>query len=315
MSKPFAVSLMGPTASGKTSLSIKLAEALNGEIISVDSVLIYKGMDIGSAKPSLEERCGIPHHLIDILDPAQSYSVADFRGDALKLCAEIQARGKVPILAGGTMLYFKSLTDGLSSLPDTIPEIRAQVTNLIKEKGLPYVREQLRLIDEKSYARINENDPQRIGRALEIYLMTNKSMTQLLAETPPYECPLDLMQFSILPDRARLELKPLIAQRFDLMLKQGLLEETQKLFARGDLTLKMPSIRAVGYRQMWMYLTGEVTLDKARELAIIATCQLAKRQMTWLRGWKTEVHELKAHDPENLSRVLETIKNHKKACN
>lgn len=310
MNKPFAISLMGPTASGKTDLAIKIAQEIGGEIISVDSVLIYKGMDIGSAKPNLIQRQGIEHHLLDILDPMENYSVADFRQDALYLVNDIIQSGRVPILAGGTMLYFKSLTDGLSSLPNSTPEVRQKVTNMITEHGLAYVREQLREVDIDSYNRINEFDSQRLGRALEIYLMTGKNMTAWLAQTPVYDCPLDLLQFSLLPDRTRLELKPLIAKRFDQMLDLGFLEEVKALYDRGDLNANMSSIRAVGYRQMWMYLNQEIDFNKMRELAIIATCQLAKRQMTWLRGWKTPTHELKVGDSRNLEIVLELIKEH-----
>ena len=183
----YAISIMGPTASGKTSLGIKLAKELNGEIISVDSALIYKDMNIGTAKPTLKERDGVVHHLIDILDPKDSYSVASFRNDTIKLYHEITSRGKVPILVGGTMMYFKAITEGLSNLPESTKEVRDEVNSIIQNKGLNYLREQLKLVDLDSYNRLNENDSQRLGRAYEVYLMTNKSMTQLLKEAPVYK--------------------------------------------------------------------------------------------------------------------------------
>ncbi len=308
MSKLKAISLMGPTASGKTSLSIKLAQELNGEIISVDSVLIYKGMDIGAAKPTIEERQGIKHHLIDILDPKESYSVADFRKDVLNLVSEIHARNKFPILVGGTMMYFKSIVDGLSALPNTTPEIREKVNQIIAKEGLTKLRDLLKEVDKDSYLRLNENDGQRLGRAYELYLMTGKSMTTLIKENPPYECPLDIKQFALIPDRERKTLRPLIAQRFEAMLEAGMEAETRKLYERGDLDESMPSIRSVGYRQMWQYFKGELSFEEMKERAIIATCQLAKRQMTWLRGWKTPMVTLVPNEPTNLAKVLENCK-------
>ncbi len=308
MSKLKAISLMGPTASGKTSLSIKLAQELNGEIISVDSVLIYKGMDIGAAKPTIEERQGIKHHLIDILDPKESYSVADFRKDVLNLVSEIHARNKFPILVGGTMMYFKSIVDGLSALPNTTPEIREKVNQIIAKEGLTKLRDLLKEVDKDSYLRLNENDAQRLGRAYELYLMTGKSMTTLIKENPPYECPLDIKQFALIPDRERKTLRPLIAQRFEAMLEAGMEAETRKLYERGDLDESMPSIRSVGYRQMWQYFKGELSFEEMKERAIIATCQLAKRQMTWLRGWKTPMVTLVPNEPTNLAKVLENCK-------
>lgn len=305
--KPFAISIMGPTASGKTSLGIELAKSIGGEIISVDSALIYKGMNIGTAKPTIEEQQGVPHHLIDILDPSESYSVADFRKDSLKLVEEIVSRGHVPIFVGGTMLYLKAITDGLSPLPNSTVEVRNEVNGLIKDKGLPYLRELLKDVDITSYQRINENDAQRLGRAYEVYLMTGKSMTQIIEESEKYENPLDLREFALLPDRERKELKPLIAKRFDKMLELGFEDEVKKLYDRGDLSLDLPSMRSVGYRQMWMYLEKSITFEEMRELSVIATCQLAKRQMTWLRGWKTPINYLKPHNFENLSIILKKI--------
>jgi tRNA dimethylallyltransferase len=302
--KPKAISIMGPTASGKTGLAIRLAKEINGEIISVDSALIYRGMDIGTAKPDKNEQAGIPHYLLDILDPSQSYSVAGFREDAIKLVNDIASRGRVPILVGGTMLYFKSITEGLSPLPGSTPEVRAEVERIVAEKGLPVLRDMLKQVDMESWSRINENDPQRLGRAYEVYLMCGRSMTDIIREHGNSEPPFILKEFALLPDRERKYLKPMIAERFDMMLASGFEEEVRKLMDRGDLNQDLPSIRSVGYRQMWMYLNGEINYEKMRELAVIATCQLAKRQMTWLRGWKSKVDYL---DPLNKSENLDII--------
>ncbi|WP_298508663.1 tRNA (adenosine(37)-N6)-dimethylallyltransferase MiaA [uncultured Ruminobacter sp.] len=300
---------MGPTASGKTSLAIKLAGELDGEIISVDSALIYRGMDIGTAKPTMEERAGIVHHLIDIIDPSESYSVAAFRNDALRLIDDITSRGKMPILVGGTMLYFKAITEGLSPLPNSNAEVRAKVNAIIAGEGLPALRELVHEVDPESWMRINENDAQRLGRAYEVYLLCGHSMTEINREHGQYECPVNLQEFALLPDRERKYLKPLIAKRFDMMLENGFEAEVRALYDRGDLSPELPSIRSVGYRQMWMYLEGEVDYEKMRELSVIATCQLAKRQMTWLRGWKSSVEFLDPLAPDNLSRIMSVLKN------
>ena len=306
--KPSAISLMGPTASGKTSLAIRLAQQINGEIISVDSALIYRGMDIGTAKPSVEERQGVPHHLIDIVDPSETYSVAGFRNDAVRLINEITSRGHVPVLVGGTMLYFKALTEGLSPLPNSTPEVRARVNAIMAEEGLPALRELVHGVDPESWARINENDAQRLGRAYEVYLVSGKSMTDIIRENGVYECPVDLTEFALLPDRERKYLKPLIAARFDKMLEQGFEDEVRKLYDRGDLSPELPSIRSVGYRQMWMYLDGSVDFREMRKLSVIATCQLAKRQMTWLRGWKSQVGFLDPMSENNLQIIIGVLR-------
>lgn len=299
-----AISIMGPTASGKTSLAIQLAHELNGEIISVDSALIYRNMDIGTAKPSMQEREGIVHHLIDILDPAESYSVAQFRFDAIRLYQEITNRGHVPIFVGGTMMYFKAITEGLSPLPSSTQEVRSKVNDIIASQGLSYLRNLLKDVDKESYERINENDAQRLGRAYEVYLLTGKSMTEIINEHGEVKPPFEICQFALLPDRERKNLKPLITERFDKMLEAGFYDEVKKLYDRGDLNSNMPSIRSVGYRQMWMHLAGEITFEKMRELSIIATCQLAKRQMTWLRGWKSAVTYLALNDADNLGKII-----------
>ena len=307
MSKDFAIFLMGPTASGKTALGVELAKEINGEIISVDSALIYKGMDIGTAKPTVEEMQGIPHHLISIIDPSESYSVASFRKDSLQLISEITVRGKVPILVGGTMLYYKSLIEGLSPLPDSTEEVRNIVNQILEKDGVAGLREKVKEVDLESYERLSANDKQRLGRAYEVFLLTGKSMTEIIRDTKKNETELDLMQFALLPERDRSELKLRIVERFDKMLAYGFKQEVEVLYERGDLNLQMPSIRSVGYKQMWMHLNGEISFDEMRELGIIATCQLAKRQMTWLRGWKSDVNYLVPGDKANLSIAIEKL--------
>ncbi|MEE1285406.1 MAG: tRNA (adenosine(37)-N6)-dimethylallyltransferase MiaA [Ruminobacter sp.] len=298
---------MGPTASGKTALGVELAKEINGEIISVDSALIYKGMDIGTAKPTVEEMQGIPHHLISIIDPSESYSVASFRKDSLQLISEITVRGKVPILVGGTMLYYKSLIDGLSPLPDSTEEVRNIVNQILEKDGVAGLREKVKEVDLENYERLSANDKQRLGRAYEVFLLTGKSMTEIIRDSKKNETELDLMQFALLPERDRSELKLRIVERFDKMLASGFKQEVEVLYERGDLNLQMPSIRSVGYKQMWMHLNGEISFDEMRELGIIATCQLAKRQMTWLRGWKSDVNYLVPGDKANLSIAIEKL--------
>lgn len=307
MSKDFAIFLMGPTASGKTALGVELAKEINGEIISVDSALIYKGMDIGTAKPTVEEMQGIPHHLISIIDPSESYSVASFRKDSLQLISEITVRGKVPILVGGTMLYYKSLIEGLSPLPDSTEEVRNIVNQILEKDGVAGLREKVKEVDLESYERLSANDKQRLGRAYEVFLLTGKSMTEIIRDSKKNETELDLMQFALLPERDRSELKLRIVERFDKMLASGFKQEVEVLYERGDLNLQMPSIRSVGYKQMWMHLNGEISFDEMRGLGIIATCQLAKRQMTWLRGWKSDVNYLVPGDKANLSIAIEKL--------
>lgn len=305
MSKDFAIFLMGPTASGKTALGVELAKAINGEVISVDSALIYKGMDIGTAKPTVDEMQGVSHHLISIIDPSESYSVATFRKDSLQLISEITARGKVPILVGGTMLYYKSLVDGLSPLPDSTEEVRNIINQILEKDGVAGLREKVKEVDLESYERLSANDKQRLGRAYEVFLLTGKSMTEIIRNSKKNESELDLMQFALLPERDRSELKLRIVERFDKMLASGFKQEVESLYERGDLNLQMPSIRSVGYKQMWRHLNGEVTFEEMRELGIIATCQLAKRQMTWLRGWKSDVNYLVPGDKANLGIVID----------
>ncbi|MGV3743032.1 MAG: tRNA (adenosine(37)-N6)-dimethylallyltransferase MiaA, partial [Burkholderiaceae bacterium] len=256
--KPMAVAIMGPTASGKTAAALEIARHIPCEIISVDSALVYRGMDIGTAKPSAEELAAVPHHLIDILDPTEVYSAMQFRQDALRLVAEIHARGKLPLLVGGTMLYFKALRDGLDDLPQADAGLRAQLDAEAAALGTPALHARLSTVDPVTAARLKPNDSQRIQRALEIYLLTGKPMSDLLARTAAPDLPFALLPIALEPcDRSVLHAR--IASRFDAMLNSsngGLIEEVKHLRARGDLTLDLPSMRCVGYRQTWEYLDG-----------------------------------------------------------
>ncbi|WP_024299711.1 tRNA (adenosine(37)-N6)-dimethylallyltransferase MiaA [Methylomicrobium lacus] len=282
LSLPPAIALMGPTASGKSALAVQLASALDGEIISVDSALVFRGMDIGTAKPSLEERGGIPHHLIDILDPAEAFSTGQFRTQALNLIDAISRRGKLPILAGGTMLYFNALTQGLATLPEAVPDIRARLDHDLHQLGSAALHQRLQAVDPEAAARIHPNDPQRIQRALEVFEISGRPLSSFFGGTQEPALPCRLIKLIIAPEeRATLHL--IIAERFRQMLKDGLIEEVDALYRRGDLSEKTPAIRAVGYRQVWAYLAGEYDYDTMTERGIIATRQLAKRQFTWLR--------------------------------
>ncbi|EAS41040.1 tRNA (adenosine(37)-N6)-dimethylallyltransferase MiaA [Photobacterium profundum] len=305
MSKPLpqAIFLMGPTASGKTDLAIRLREQLPVELISVDSALIYKGMDIGTAKPDERELSLAPHRLIDIRDPAQSYSAGDFRTDALKEMADIVAEGRIPLLVGGTMLYYKALLEGLSPLPASDPDVRAGIEREAQEKGWQFLHEELVRIDPVSGARIHPNDPQRLSRALEVFRISGKTLTEL-TKTQGEPLPYRVHQFAIAPkDRAVLHQR--IEQRFENMIEAGFEEEVRALYQRGDLHPDLPSIRCVGYRQMWDYLGGNCDLDEAVFRGVCATRQLAKRQITWLRGWK----DLTWLDSNNGDAALQTVTN------
>jgi tRNA dimethylallyltransferase len=284
---PLAVAIMGPTASGKTAAALAIARERPVEIISVDSALVYRGMDIGTAKPTAEELASAPHHLIDIIDPLESYSVAQFRDDTLRLVAEISARGALPLLVGGTMMYFKGLTDGLDDLPTADAGVRAALDEEAARIGWPGMHAKLRALDPATADRLAPNDAQRINRALEIIELTGKPMSELLARRAKPELPFELVSFALEPnDRAVLHRR--IALRFDQMLgerdDEGLVAEVARLRARGDLTPNLPSMRCVGYRQAWEYLDGTIDRAALRELGIIATRQLAKRQLTWLRS-------------------------------
>ncbi|WP_086981619.1 tRNA (adenosine(37)-N6)-dimethylallyltransferase MiaA [Vibrio aphrogenes] len=278
-----ALFLMGPTASGKTDLAIRLRQQYPVEIISVDSALIYKGMDIGTAKPDAREQAQAPHRLIDILDPSEAYSAADFRRDALQHMDEIVSQGKIPLLVGGTMLYYKALLEGLSPLPAADPDIRQQIEQEAIEKGWEALHKELSDIDPVSAQRIHPNDPQRLSRALEVYRISGKTLTEL-TEQKGEPLPYNVKQFAIMP-KERSELHRRIELRFEKMMAAGFEQEVKALRARGDLHLDLPSIRCVGYRQVWEYLDGNGTLDEAVFRGICATRQLAKRQITWLRSW------------------------------
>ncbi|TAK92509.1 MAG: tRNA (adenosine(37)-N6)-dimethylallyltransferase MiaA [Burkholderiaceae bacterium] len=275
--------LMGPTASGKTGVALSLAQALPVEIISVDSALIYRGMDIGTAKPSAAELAQVPHHLIDILDPAQSYSAAQFRADALRLIDEIHARGKLPLLVGGTMLYFKALREGLDVLPQANAVLRAQLDAEAQRAGWPALHARLAQVDAPTAARLAPNDAQRIQRALEIYELTGTPMSSLLQQQVPQPTQHHYLPLALEPSD-RVVLHQRIEQRFDAMLAGNFLEEVRRLRARGDLHPGLPSIRCVGYRQAWEFLDEKCSATEMRDKAIAATRQLAKRQLTWLRG-------------------------------
>ncbi|XOV81334.1 MAG: tRNA (adenosine(37)-N6)-dimethylallyltransferase MiaA [Aestuariibacter sp.] len=293
---------MGPTASGKTDLAIVLTKILPCDIISVDSALIYKGMDIGTAKPSMQELADAPHRLIDILDPAQSYSVASFRQDALREMQDISEHGRIPLLVGGTMMYFKALLDGISTLPESNQLIRGEIEQEAEQLGWAALHQQLQKIDPVSAKRIHPNDPQRLMRAIEVYRISGQSMTELTV-TKSAPLPYNVTQFAIAPeDRGVLHQR--IEQRFDIMLKNGFEEEVVALRQRGDLHLDMPSMRCVGYRQMWQFLDGELDFDDMRYRGIVATRQLAKRQLTWLRGWQ-KLHWLETFDKDKLAKVRE----------
>ncbi|MDD5272748.1 MAG: tRNA (adenosine(37)-N6)-dimethylallyltransferase MiaA [Methylovulum sp.] len=304
---PPALFLMGPTASGKTALAVQLAQQLNGEIISVDSALVFRGMDIGTAKPTVAERGGIAHHLLDILDPSQAFSTGQFRSQALALMAELTRRGKLPILVGGTMLYFNALTAGLAVLPEANPALRQRLDQELADFGKAALHQRLAAVDPKAAARIHPNDPQRVQRALEVYELSGQPLSDFFADAAP-ALPYRVLKLVVAPTD-RILLHAIIAQRFKAMLAQGFIEEVQGLYRRGDLNPTMPAIRAVGYRQAWAYLQGEVDKHTMTEQAIAATRQLAKRQFTWLRK-ETEALHLATGDSQLLDKALTAIAVH-----
>jgi tRNA dimethylallyltransferase len=313
---PPAIFLMGPTASGKTDLALRLVDQLQCEIISVDSALIYRGMDIGSAKPSVETLQKYPHYLVDILDPAQSYSAAQFRTDALKSMADITARGRIPLLVGGTMLYYKALTEGLASMPPADIQVRALLEQQAAVEGWAALYAELQQVDPVSAERIHPNDPQRLLRALEVWRTSGQTMTehrarqalekQQLHASNGSHLPYNVATFAVAPQQ-RSVLHERIAQRFHLMLEQGFITEVEALRERGDLHIDLPSVRAVGYRQAWAYLDGDYAYDEMVERGIIATRQLAKRQFTWLRSW-SDVEWLDSLSNEKMNQALKKLK-------
>ncbi len=277
-----AVLLMGPTGAGKSDLALRLAEALPLEIISVDSALVYRGMDIGTAKPTAQIRARYPHHLIDIRDPAMSYSAGEFTRDAAQAMHDIWRRGRQPLLVGGTMLYFHALTAGIAELPEADPGVRAQIDAQGASAGWAAVHRELAAVDPAAAARIHVNDPQRIQRALEVYRLTGETITRLQQRRASVFADITVIELALAP-LERSVLHATIGLRFKAMLAAGLLEEVRTLYDRGDLRAEHPSMRAVGYRQLWRHLAGQCTLQEAAEQAIAATRQLAKRQLTWLR--------------------------------
>jgi len=298
-----AICLTAPTASGKTELSLRLAETIPLEIISMDSAMVYRGMDIGTAKPSLHERQAAPHHLIDILDPAEAYSAGKFVDDTRRLVSEIRARGRLPLIVGGTMLYLKALKRGLASLPRADAAVREALDAEAARLGWPALHEQLAEVDPAAAARIAPNDRQRIQRALEVHRITGRALTNLQAETDAGS--VNLLAIALLPaDRAGLADR--VAARLDAMLRAGFLDEVEALYKRGDLDLDTPSMRSVGYRQLWRHIAGEYGLAEAREKALIATRQLAKRQLTWLRSGLGDL-SFSVTDESVDSRILETV--------
>jgi len=287
---PPAICLMGPTACGKTKAAVELVQEGPFEIVSVDSALVYRGLDIGAGKPDAETLARAPHRLIDIRDPSEPYSAADFRADAIEAIREIHAKGKVPLLVGGTMLYFKALRDGLAEMPTASPELRQRILDWAKFEGWPAIHARLAEVDPVSAARIHPTDPQRLQRALEVYELTGIPLSEHHAvQTASNDLPCELYFVGMIPqDRARLH--ELIAQRFHAMLANGLVEEVEGLRARGDLDPQLPAIRSVGYRQVWNYLDGACSYDEMVFAAVVATRQLAKRQLTWMRSWRDLQH-------------------------
>lgn len=301
---------MGPTASGKTALAVELVKrgAPDGrafEIISVDSALVYRGMDIGTAKPSADVLAVAPHRLLDIRDPSEPYSAADFRADALQAIADIHAVGRIPLLVGGTMLYFKALRDGLATLPQSDPELRARLTAELKDEGLPALAARLAAVDPAAAEKHGAN-PQRLLRALEVWELTGRPLSELqqagAAAAEPFPCP--LIQLAIAPGREVLAER--IARRFTDMLADGFLDEVRRLRERGDLHPDLPALRAVGYRQAWLHLAGQLSYEDMVARAIIATRQLAKRQLTWLRGWQG-LQWLDPQAPDLVDRALKVL--------
>ena len=302
MDFPKAFAVLGPTAGGKTGLALRLAQRFPLEIISLDSALVYRGMDIGTAKPTAEELASVPHHLIDIISPLQSYSAAEFAADCLRLCGEISARGRMPMIVGGTMMYFHALVNGLNDLPQADAGVRAQLQAQKAEQGVEGLYRRLCGVDAATAARLKPGDSQRIERALEVFLLTGRPLSDHLAVQTAYRVPLRLHTLVLFPQRREL-LHEAIARRFRLMLEQGFLEEVGRLKAEyPSLTAEHNAMRCVGYRQAWDYLDGVCSYDAFVDAGIAATRQLAKRQLTWLR--KTEADTLL--DPYDGADVFQT---------
>jgi tRNA dimethylallyltransferase len=309
---PPVVCIMGPTSSGKTDLSLALAQTFPIEIINVDSAQIYRGMNIGSGKPEKAILDTVPHHLIDILDPKESYSAWQFREDALKRIADIRSRDRLPVLVGGTMMYFKALQQGMSDLPASTAQSREAVLCLANERGWEHVYQRLIDVDPKTASRLAPADKQRISRALEVYELTGIPLSEWISQPCESKPPYDFTNIALIPiETPRSVLHDRIAKRFDSMLEKGLVEETRILLQRGDLDPALPALRSVGYRQVWGYLHNECTFDEMREKAIAATRQLAKRQLTWLRHWGDSIEwdfakEKPSHQANRIVRRLKS---------
>lgn len=306
MAEPTIICLTGPTAAGKSASTLAIAQRWDIEIIVMDSATIYQGMDIGTAKPSPNELALVPHHLIDILDPADTYSAANFVHDTEKLIDQIHARQRHVLICGGTLLYYKALRDGLSQLPESTPEVRSALDAEALIKGWPALHQELQALDPDTAQRLAPNDSQRIQRALEIYRVSGKTMSAWLKDKPPK--PLHQRNYytiSLEPTERQL-LSPRISQRYQQMIEQGLVAEVERLHSRPDLHTGLPSIRSVGYRQIWDYLEGEIDLETAIERAISATRQLAKRQMTWLRSMP-ERQRVDCMDPHRADAVVDLV--------
>ena len=294
------VALLGPTASGKSALALRLAERLPLEIVSMDSALVYRGMDIGTAKPGAALRLQVPHHLVDIIDPDQSYSAGRWREDAVRLIQEILERKRIPLVVGGTMLYYRALTAGMDALPQADARVRASIDADAAERGWPALHAELARVDPQAARRIAPKDAQRIQRALEVYRITGMPLSALQGAPAPAR-PFELKGACLIPERAQLHAA--IEQRFDAMLRDGLVDEVERLRRKYRLTPDTPSMRAVGYRQVWSYLEGQIDAAAMRSRAIAATRQLAKRQITWLRGWPA-LARLDAARPETAAQAL-----------
>ncbi|MCV6588379.1 MAG: tRNA (adenosine(37)-N6)-dimethylallyltransferase MiaA [Marinobacterium sp.] len=299
---------MGPTASGKTQLAMDLHDHLGAEIVSVDSAMIYRDMNIGTAKPDNQQLARYPHRLIDLCDPSESYSAAGFRADALAQIVEIHGEGKIPLLTGGTMLYFHALQNGLASLPEADTTVRAKLLAEAEAEGWPALHARLAEVDPVSAQRLNPNDAQRLQRALEVYEVSGRTLTEHWAEQEKQKLPFPVLSMAVMPQQ-RAELHKRIEQRFHIMLEQGFEAEVEALYARGDLHVQMPSVRCVGYRQIWEHLEGNWDRNTMIEKGIIATRQLAKRQVTWLRSWP-DLHWLDTHDRnlrDNALKLLDSV--------
>ena len=293
---------MGPTASGKTDLAIELCRRLPGEVVSVDSALVYRGMDIGTAKPTPAQRACVPHHMIDIVDPAERYSVGQYLTDAGHVVEEIVARGRIPLLVGGTMLYFRALQHGLADLPNADEAVRARLDEEARQACWPALHGRLARLDPESAARIHPNDAQRIQRALEVHELTGVPLSQLLSQRHGQALPCSVAKIVIAPsDRAFLH--RVIEQRLNTMLAQGFVDEVSALRERADMTPELPSMRAVGYRQVWQYLDGECDYGEMTRRAVVATRRYAKRQLTWLRA-ESDAVRFDSNSPNLLGEVL-----------